>query len=165
MSNLQLQVGKTYINRRGEEIKILEKNTSDKLYPYIGDNNVSYMETGVWCFGVKDYYDLVDEVATVTSSDSDTTGSEKHKHYDLIMQWAANPALEIEYRKANSGEWRISKAPAWIRHYQYRIKPQDKTEIRFFFADKNGAVKQGTGNRANLKLIYKNGVLQTAEVI
>ena len=165
MSNLQLQVGKTYINRRGEEIKILKKNTSDKLYPYIGDNNVSYMETGVWCFGVKDYYDLVDEVATVTSSDSDTTGSEKHKHYDLIMQWAANPTLEIEYRKANSGEWRISKAPAWIRHYQYRIKPQDKTEVLFFYTDKSRTVEEVLEDVANLKLTYTNGVLQTAEVI
>ena len=81
------------------------------------------------------------------------------------MQWAANPTLKIEYRQDESEEWIPSVHPTWSPSYQYRIKPQDKTEIRFFFADKKGTVKQGTGNRANLKLIYKNGVLQTAEVI
>ena len=158
MPNLKLDVGKTYVTRSGEEVQITA-NKGHHTYPFRGSNDLYYTETGVWWVGRTHSDDLVAEALASAPEHA------KHKHYDLIMQWAANPALEIEYRQDSSEEWRISKAPAWIRHYQYRIKPQDKTEIRFFYADKNGAVKQGTGNRANLRLTYKNGALQTAEVI
>lgn len=41
---LQLEVGKSYINRKGEVVKIVE--TNDSIWPFVGDNEESYNEEG-----------------------------------------------------------------------------------------------------------------------
>lgn len=41
---LQLEVGKTYRNRKGEEVKII--GTNDSIWPFFGDNEESYNEEG-----------------------------------------------------------------------------------------------------------------------
>ena len=44
MKTLKLEVGKTYLNRKGEVVKIV--GTNDSIWPFFGDNEESYNEQG-----------------------------------------------------------------------------------------------------------------------
>ena len=58
---LQLEVGKSYINRKGEVVKIVE--TNDSIWPFVGDNEESYNEEGRYYSANWDYArDLIEEV-------------------------------------------------------------------------------------------------------
>jgi hypothetical protein len=50
---------------------------------------------------------------------------QRHKHYDVIVAWAAGD--EIECLSPNAGKWlsmNVENAPAFYEHYEYRIKPK-----------------------------------------
>ena len=51
----------------------------------------------------------------------------KHKHYDVIVAWAAGK--KIEYLSKTDYKWRGSSQPGWYEHYEYRIKPEPKPDI------------------------------------
>ena len=60
MKTLKLEVGKTYRNRKGEVVRIVEK--IDSTWPFVGDNEESYDEQGRHCWVNWDSpYDLIDE--------------------------------------------------------------------------------------------------------
>ena len=60
MSEIKLQVGKTYRSRAGEEVKII--GTKDSMWPFVGDNEESYDEQGRHCWVNWDSpYDLIEE--------------------------------------------------------------------------------------------------------
>ena len=64
MKTLKLQVGKTYRNRKGEEVRII--GTNDSMWPFVGDNEESYNEQGRYYSANSDSpYDLIDEVEEV----------------------------------------------------------------------------------------------------
>ncbi len=44
----------------------------------------------------------------------------KHKHYDLIVAWAAGN--EIEYLDGSDGRWYIASTPVWHGNNEYRIR-------------------------------------------
>lgn len=46
----------------------------------------------------------------------------KHKHYDVIVAWAAGE--EVEYWNDSFGEWREDARPPWHQYVKYRIKPK-----------------------------------------
>ena len=46
----------------------------------------------------------------------------KHRHYDVIVAWAAGE--EIERWHYGSGEWLGEKHPSWFEDIKYRIKPK-----------------------------------------
>lgn len=57
---LRLEVGKTYRNRKGEEVKIVRTNES--IWPFVGDNEDSYDEQGRFYSAKWDSpYDLIEE--------------------------------------------------------------------------------------------------------
>ena len=61
MSEIKLQVGKTYRSRAGEEVKIV--GTNDSIWPFIGDNGEVYNEEGRYFSANWDYArDLIEEV-------------------------------------------------------------------------------------------------------
>lgn len=61
MKNLKLEVGKTYLNRKGERVKIV-KDTGDKIFPFSGDNCFSYTLDGRYWYNWKDSaFDLIAE--------------------------------------------------------------------------------------------------------
>ncbi len=63
MKQLKLEVGKTYRNRNGEEVKIV-KNDGRGAYPYEGSDGEWYTENGKWGYASKgDLEDLIEEVA------------------------------------------------------------------------------------------------------
>lgn len=61
MKNLKLEVGKTYLNRKGERVKIV-KDTGHRTFPFEGDNYHSYAaDGGYWPSGKESVLDLVAE--------------------------------------------------------------------------------------------------------
>jgi len=60
MEVLILQVGKTYVNRRGEEVRIVE-NDGGFGYSYRGNNGELYTESGKW-WSKESPNDLIEEV-------------------------------------------------------------------------------------------------------
>lgn len=58
MKNLKLEVGKTYLNRNGERVKIVGDN-GHEMFPFEGDNCLSYTLDGHWDFGRDTVFDLV----------------------------------------------------------------------------------------------------------
>lgn len=67
MQTLKLEVGKTYRSRKGEEVRIVEKNRDGK-YPYKGDNGHLYTESGRFLFYAEESpYDLIEEVPSETT--------------------------------------------------------------------------------------------------
>jgi hypothetical protein len=60
MKTLKLEVGKTYRNRKGEEVKIVRTNES--IWPFVGDNEDSYDEQGrFYSVNWESPYDLIEE--------------------------------------------------------------------------------------------------------
>ena len=65
MSKIKLEVGKTYRNRMGEEVRIVKKDDGKGKYPYIGDDNEWYAENGRYFYYLElknNPYDLIGEV-------------------------------------------------------------------------------------------------------
>lgn len=52
----------------------------------------------------------------------------KHKHYDLIVQWASDPeAWVVEYRFSSREAWNdAGDAPLWYESVEYRLIPKRK---------------------------------------
>lgn len=46
----------------------------------------------------------------------------KHKHYDVIVAWAAGEEIEL---LNDCMEWKaVPPDPLWVDHWEYRIKPK-----------------------------------------
>lgn len=65
MKQIKLEVGKTYRNRRGKEVKIIRKNNT-RTYPCRGNDLQSYTESGRFYLGKESEYDLIEEVSSET---------------------------------------------------------------------------------------------------
>lgn len=62
MKTLKLEVGKTYRNRKGEEVKIVRKGDAAE-YLYRGSNGELYYESGKWSHVTEEHpKDLIEEV-------------------------------------------------------------------------------------------------------
>ena len=51
----------------------------------------------------------------------------KHKHFDLITQWASNPegfVVEFKDPSYKDMEWGVTSQPSWIPAYEYRLTPK-----------------------------------------
>jgi hypothetical protein len=71
---MKLEVGKTYRNREGQHVKIIEKKKSGSLYPFRGDDNGRYSHTGVFSIHGATFRDnLVEEVADEEPTNEPTT--------------------------------------------------------------------------------------------
>lgn len=48
----------------------------------------------------------------------------KHRHHDLIVQWAADPSRVLEY-SSTKGIWnRVTGSPKWDESVEYRLAPR-----------------------------------------
>lgn len=95
MSELQLEVGKSYLDREGEIHKIIHIE-SDSLYPFVDNHDLSYTATGRHLIGAETVSDLISEctihsVSPVVQPDTITfaTGAVRSadrakQRYDLI---------------------------------------------------------------------------------
>ena len=91
----------------------------------------------------------------------------RHKHYDLILEWACG--AEIEY--LDGEQWINALTPSWYEFSEYRIKPEPKPDIvlyahGFNILDKNNdfacmtnaknidKLNSENGEKPNIKLTY-----------
>ena len=58
----------------------------------------------------------------------------RHKHYDLILEWACG--AEIEYCHRYSG-WSSTTNPTWDEDTEYRIKLKPKPDVVLYSYSKN----------------------------
>lgn len=59
----------------------------------------------------------------------------KHKHYDLIIEWAKDPTnVIIQYRHSHGWSDVICNSPVWEPEIEYRIKPKTKEVTRWKWA-------------------------------
>jgi len=62
MKKIKLEAGKTYLSRKGEEVKIVSKDSTSS-YPYQGSNGRRYIENGKWDVHDREHPDdLIEEV-------------------------------------------------------------------------------------------------------
>lgn len=87
----------------------------------------------------------------------------KHKHAELIKQWADNKKLKIQYQDC-FGDWKFIEHPSWSEDTEYRIKPEPVKEVRYrlVYVGDGGSVLDGF---ENLKLTFVDGKLTDAEVL
>jgi len=55
--------------------------------------------------------------------------SNRHKHYDCIIAWAEGKEIQFYDKYYNRG-WVDIDIPTWFEDHQYRIKPEQKPDIR-----------------------------------
>lgn len=65
----------------------------------------------------------------------------KHKHYDLIIEWAKDPVNVIVQYRGVKGDWRSTadNSPSWCPETEYRIKPKTKQVTRWKWAFLTGS--------------------------
>ena len=91
----------------------------------------------------------------------------KHKHAELIKSWA--DGAEIEVRDTGT-EWERTSRPQWGEDFEYRIKPEPKPDLNFYYhIDKETHLSTfpTVPYHLNLKLTFsgEDGKLIKAEVI
>ena len=89
-----------------------------------------------------------------------------HKHADLIKAWA--DGAEIEY--FCDDQWVTISSPIWDRAAQFRIKPEPKPDLNYYYHidnEKHVMTVPTTAHRLNLKLTFDGETrkLKSAEVI
>ena len=92
----------------------------------------------------------------------------KHKHYDVIVAWAAGK--KIEYFSNIDYKWRDSSQPSWYEHYEYRIKPEPKPDIVNYIQATKDSIRTSGPHQclgSNLKVIFdgETGKLKSVEMI
>jgi hypothetical protein len=97
---------------------------------------------------------------------------EKHKHYDLILAWAAG--AQIQYLSFITNEWHDCPGnnPPWHEKATYRIKPEPKPDVVVYkHVTRVGMTfhcdREDKNPYPNLMLVIdgETGVLKAAEVI
>ena len=53
---------------------------------------------------------------------------EKHIHYDMIVEWAANPSRVVEIN-CFVGGWEVEPNPTWREDEEYRFKPEEPERV------------------------------------
>jgi hypothetical protein len=93
----------------------------------------------------------------------------KHKHYDLIVAWAAGKEVQF---KSSDNTWEfVGVCPLWVENFEYRIKPTPKPDVvKHFlcdFAHCTVMFSDEARYRKNLRLIFdgESGELTSAEVL
>ena len=89
----------------------------------------------------------------------------KHKHADLIHEWA--DGAEIEYFNHTIHQWEGVRNPSWNENSEYRIKPEPKPDhVRYLEMPMFcGYVERRP--ESNMKVVFdgETGELKSAEVI
>ncbi|MEG0161938.1 MAG: hypothetical protein RR714_06510, partial [Aurantimicrobium sp.] len=69
---LQLELGKKYLNRRGEVVEIV-KQRDDFTWPWLDEWKTTYTENGKWFPGEENLSDLISEYAEPSTKHVETT--------------------------------------------------------------------------------------------
>lgn len=87
----------------------------------------------------KDFFTLLDK--SYYEENTMQKNCTKHKHFDLITQWASNPegfVVEFKDPSYKDMEWAVTSQSLWIPAYEYRLTPkkQKVTKWQWLCKDK-----------------------------
>ena len=76
----------------------------------------------------------------------------KHKHYDIIVAWAAGAKIQVVHGLV----WEDSPFPAWITDAIYRIKPEVKPDVvQYACIEKNAFhIEPVESTTKNVKMVF-----------
>jgi len=174
---LQLELGKKYLNRRGEVVEIVYDRGGSSTHHWESQNGDTYTDSGAYFNGVTDIRDLISEYRKISTSPVENTAKVPHKHgtdvpnslgtkvphlhADLIIAWASGET--IEYLDEEDGEFYFTGKPIWDVDTVYRIKPEKI--IQTVSAWVSNETAQVHVANPNLILTFEDGKLIKAEVL
>lgn len=141
MTKAKINPNKQYKTRDGREVTDIEISDTEQAYPVTacisgGFGLASFTKFGYY-YGKEDtsHLDLIEvkqpkkksipkqEPVQVT----ETKVPEKHLHYDMIVAWAENPKLEMQFKRKTEKDWTDFKHDLhildWDTTWDYRVKP------------------------------------------
>jgi hypothetical protein len=92
----------------------------------------------------------------------------KHKHADLIREWALDTSRVVQYRCTSTKDWDdCLDHPAWNEAIQYRFKPELKPDYCTYAFILNNSLQVSYVGKPNIKLTYDGEThqLKAAEVL
>lgn len=169
MEVLILQVGKTYVNRRGEEVRIVGRDNRHAR-PYRGSNGGGYAENGKWGFLSDEHpEDLVEEVLVLQIGKT-----YRNRKGELVGIVGKNSAGRPPF-KGSDGEW-YTENGKWqyfgAEHPEdlveevpetrptFAIVPEALTATRYTFTIPEGVKKviaSQEGNRIIVEMVPEKG--------
>lgn len=172
---IKLEVGKKYLNRKGELITIKKFDCDAVRFAYQGDDFYFYDVQGICAFN---------EIPRIIKEAIEPV-KKPHKHSELIKLWA--DGAEIETRNSCHvacpgvgtvySDWFVITNPAWNSGKQFRIKPASKPDVVFYNHTAIDKTRReypidtpwlkNRLDHSNLKLTFdgETGELKSAEVL
>lgn len=98
----------------------------------------------------------------------------RHVHADLMIAYANNPSLKIEWRVQDGDSWASTKTPSFAPQYQYRIPPMEKVLYSNIYAAGPGTghnslvlarEKAFTDSLGILKIVYEDNNVKSVEIV
>lgn len=161
MTKLQLQLGKKYLNRRGEVVEIVCYSGHDYVYCWQDNCGTVYTDTGAYYRECVHTADLVSEYTEPSTAPTEEVNPYRHPHADCIIAWANGAVIEC-YRDDDK-TWKFVANPSWSVTSVYRIKPEKKIEeIGYWVSSAKGVVLSAN---PNLTLTFEDGKLIKADVL
>ena len=90
----------------------------------------------------------------------------KHKHADLIREWALDTSRVVQYR-TGSEEWEDIQQPSWATNVEYRFKPEVKPDYHTYAVILNNSLQVSFVGKPNIKITFdgETNQLKAAEVL
>ena len=92
----------------------------------------------------------------------------KHKHADLIREWALDTSRVVQYKRTSTNEWAdCVDRPSWVDSVEYRFKPEPKPDYHTYGSVPNGSLQINNPGKPNIKLTFDGEThqLKAAEVL
>lgn len=143
----------TYKTRDGQEVTDIQANTekSADKYPFkatVNGRTEYYTGQGYYYANKSiDGLDLIkqpvrkpkvakEEPVQQVAESKESSEIKPHRHHDLIVAWAKNPKLIIQYKSHFTPfDWKYVEYPEWDTDYEYRIKPEEPKLLTIIGAD------------------------------
>ena len=151
MAKAKISLEFTYKTRDGQEIQDLQFNPNDTVYPfaaYVDGQRKTYTARGYYypdgyiCRydlikqSVKKTKEVVTEAKKEVMKSAEVSEAKPHIHHDMIVAWAKNPKLEVQFKsKFAPYIWIGDSSPTWDIDYDYRFKPEEPKFLTIIGAD------------------------------
>lgn len=153
---MQLEEGKTYLTRQGDEVTVRNKKEGI-FFPWISDSGEkSFTNSGnYFTDGGKSVHDIVSEVITAPAK----LARIPHVHAEVIKAWA--DGAQIEHQNTRAGGWHLADSPAWNPDTKYRVKPEPVPNVVTWCAViTNGELCYGNQDLSTAQRPYQTGLLR-----
>jgi hypothetical protein len=89
----------------------------------------------------------------------------KHKHADLIREWALDTSKVVQYAASPLGEWQdCAEFPTWGTNFEYRFKPEPKPDYHAYAVIMNNSLQVCYVGNPNVKFTFDGETRQLKAV-